>query len=162
MLNINEVLDNSHVAVIQASENLPEGMWDLPVTDNGWSAKDILAHLTARELVLIDVLKTFQGEQPSPYILRCVADPARFDAETVQSRKYQTAQQVVNEYQDAQLHSSSLLLVLPADAIIRQGSMPWLQTSETLADFIQTHANHAYEHATRLMQFREKNKTLES
>lgn len=60
-MNINEVLDNSHVAVMQAIDDLPEAVWDMPGVAGAWSAKDTLAHLTSRELLLIDTLKTFQG-----------------------------------------------------------------------------------------------------
>ncbi len=160
-MNINEVLDNSHVAVMQAIDDLPEAMWDLPVTDDEWSSKDILAHLTSREALLIDVLKTFQGEQPSPYILRWVEDHDRFDADAVQVHRYQTAQQVVNEYEDAQLQSSSVLAALPTDREAKQDSMPWLQSPMSLADFVQAHADHARKHAHFIMEFREKNKAME-
>jgi hypothetical protein len=160
-MNINEVLDNSHVAVIQATDDLPEAMWDLPVAEGEWSSKDILAHLTSREAVLIDVLKTFQGEQPSPYILRWLEGQDRFDAEAVQSHAYQTAQEIVNEYQDAQLQSSALLAALAADAVTKQDSMPWLKSSMSLADFVQAHADHANKHAHSIMEFREKNKAME-
>lgn len=160
-MNINEVLDNSHVAVIQATDDLPEAMWDLPVADGQWSSKDILAHLTSREALLIDVLKTFQGEQPSPYILRWREDQETFDADAVKSHAYQTAQEIVNEYQDAQLQSTSLLSVLAADLVTRQDSMPWLQPSVSLADFVQSHADHANKHARSIIEFREKNKAME-
>ncbi len=157
-MNINEVLDNCHVAVIQAVDDLPEVMWDVPGVSGEWSSKDTLAHLTSHELLLIDLLKTFQGEQPSPYILRWLEDHARFDADTVQSRAYQTAQQVMNEYQDAQLQSTSLLNALPADAITPQVS--WLQPPMSLVDFIQSHADHARKHADQIVQFRDKNKII--
>ncbi len=160
-MDINEVLDNSHVAVMQAIDDLPEGMWDLPVTDDGRSSKDIIAHLASRELLLIDVLKTFEGEQASPYILRWMEDKNRFDAEAVESRRYHTAQQVVNEYEDAQLQSSSLLSGLPADRVTKQDSMPWLQSPMSLADFVQSHVEHAREYADHIIQFREKNKAME-
>ena len=160
-MNINEVLDNSHVAVMQAIDDLPEAMWDLPVADDGWSSKDILAHLTSRELLLIDVFKTFQGEPPSPYVLRWVEDHERFDEDAVQSRRYQTAQQVVNEYEDTQLQSSSLLTSLPADCVTKQDTMPWLQSPTSLAEFVQAHADHARKHAHSIMEFREKNKAME-
>lgn len=160
-MNINEVLDNSHVAVIEATDDLPEGMWDLPVADGEWSSKDILAHLTSREALLIDVLKTFQGEQPSPYILRWMEGQDRFDADAVQSHSYQTAQEVVNEYQDAQLQSSSLLSALPAELVTEQDSMPWLQSPMSLTDFVQSHADHSNKHAHSIVEFREKNKAME-
>lgn len=160
-MNINEVLDNSHVAVIQATDDLPEGMWDLPVADGEWSSKDILAHLSSHELLLIDVLKTFQGEQPSPYILRWLENRDRFDADVVQSHAYQTAQEIVNEYQDAQLRSSSLLASLPADSVTKPDTMPWLRLPMSLGDFVQSHADHANKHAHSIMEFREKNKAME-
>lgn len=160
-MNINEELDNSHVAVMQAIDDLPEVMWDLPVTDDAWSSKDILAHLTSHELLLIDVFKTFQGEQPSPYVLRWIEDHERFDTDAVQTHRYQTAQQVVNEYEDAQLQSSSLLTVLPVDRVTKQDTMLWLQSPMSLADFVQAHADHARKHAHSIMEFREKNKAME-
>jgi len=156
-MNINEVLDNSHVAVMQSIDDLPEAVWDMPGVAGEWSAKDTLAHLTSRELLLIDILKTFQGEQPSPYIRRWLEDRASFDAETVQSRAYQTAQLVENEYEDAQLRSSALL----TDVVDAQATISWLQPPVSLADFVQSLADHAREHANQLAQFRDKNKNIE-
>ena len=160
-MNINEVLDNSHVAVIQATDDLPEAMWDLPVAEGAWSTKEIIAHLTAREALLIDIFKTLQGEQPSPYVLRWVEDAEKFDADAVQSHTYQTAQEVVDEYQDAQLQSTSLLASLPADLVTKQGTMPWLQSSMSLTEFIQAQADHALNHAQQIMNFRAKKKAME-
>ena len=50
-MNAAEVLDNSHLMIIQAVDHLPELEWDIPNACGVWSVKDIIAHLTSYEHV---------------------------------------------------------------------------------------------------------------
>lgn len=82
-----EILENSHLYVIQTVDDLPEPMWDLPGVCGEWSAKDVLAHLTAFELLLIDAFDTVHGEPPSPFLLRWQTASEDFERAEVNARR---------------------------------------------------------------------------
>ncbi|GCE27465.1 hypothetical protein KDA_29490 [Dictyobacter alpinus] len=162
-MSATETLENSHTKVIQALDDLPEAMWDMPGVSGDWSAKDVVAHLTSYELLLIDVLQAVQqGTQPSPYVLRWNASLETFNQEAVEARRYHTAQQVMNEYQDAQVRSTSELASLPPEMLERKGTMPWYRSGEAsateLVERLGAHMNH---HSEQIVQFREAHKDSE-
>ncbi|GCE05909.1 maleylpyruvate isomerase N-terminal domain-containing protein [Dictyobacter aurantiacus] len=161
-MSATQTLENSHLTVLQALDDLPEPMWDMPGVCGEWSAKDIVAHLTSCELLLIDVCQTAHGEKPSPYLLRWANDLQAFNDETVGARRYQTAQQVMNEYQDAQVRSSDALASLPADLVEKKGVLNWYKTGEaSIADLVEGFSRHAKLHSQQIVEFRTANKQLE-
>jgi uncharacterized damage-inducible protein DinB len=95
-MNATEVLENNHQLVLKSLEDWPESEWEIPGVCGEWSVKDLVAHFTSYELVLIDMIKTLRGEQPTPYVLRLRNSTDEFNAAAQQSRRYQTAQQVRN------------------------------------------------------------------
>lgn len=159
-MSATETLENSHLLVIQTLDDLPEAMWDMPGVSGDWSAKDIVAHLTSYELLLIDVLQAAQqGVQPSPYVLRWVSSQETFNTEAVEARRYHTAQQVMNEYQDAQVRVSSVLATLTPELLNRKDTMPWFRSGETsVADLIERLGKHIQQHCEQIEQFRSANK----
>jgi uncharacterized damage-inducible protein DinB len=165
-MSATETLENSHVQVLQAIEDLPETLWDVEGVSGHWSTKDVISHLTAYELLLIDVINAVQGDTASPYLLRWIESQKEFDQETIDARRYKTAQEVENEYQDAQVRSSALLASLPPEAIDRSGMINSVLNVETsdersLAELINVLAQHTRQHCNQVMQFREQNKELE-
>ncbi len=155
-MNPIEVLENNHQLVIKTVEDLPESAWEVPGVCGEWSVKDVIAHLAAYELALIDMLKTFQGEQPSPYVLRMIDNFEAFNADTMKSRRYGTAQQVLNDYQEAQIQSSSLLEQIPLEKVEQKGTMPWYRPERSLADAIYNLSQHARAHCEEIARWREK------
>jgi hypothetical protein len=150
------MLENSHAKVLETVDDLSEPLWDVPGVCGEWSVKDIIAHLASYERVAIDVLKTFQGEEPTPYVLRCFADYDEFNKSQVETRKYATAQQVMNEYQEAQVQATSLLEQIPADIAQRVGTMPWYNKERCLTDYIAALYEHTCEHCQMIVQFRQQ------
>lgn len=131
-----QILESSHARVLETLDDLSEPLWDVPGVCGEWSVKDIVAHLASYERVVIDVLKTFQGDEPTPYMLRYFVDNDEFNKAQVEARKYLTAQQVMNEYQEAEVQSASLLEQVPADVVQRVGTLPWYDPEHCLKDFI--------------------------
>src|SRR5437879_10560394 len=115
-MNAAEMLDNVHLRTIRALDDLPELQWDLPGVCGDWTVKEIVAHLTSYELALAEGLKTFLG-QPSTrtYISRLLEDGEKFNEEEVEKRRYDTAQRVMDDYNDAQIQTVSLLEQIPAE-----------------------------------------------
>jgi hypothetical protein len=160
-MSTTDTLENAHLLVTQTVDDLPEALWDLPGADGEWTVKDIIGNLTAYELVLIDAIKTVQGETPTPYLLRWHQSQQEFDEETAKTRRYQTAQQVLDGYQDAQIQSTSLLANVPEGKVEQKGTMSWLNDDSTLADLVSRIASYTQQRCDQIVQFREKNKQLE-
>jgi uncharacterized damage-inducible protein DinB len=155
-MNPNETLDKSHQLVIAAVDDLPEAGWDVPQVCGEWSVKDVIAHLASYELLLVDVLKTFLGEKPSPYLARFARDGAEFNTAEVEARKYATAQHVLDEYNDAQVESMSLLGQVPAEMLRKTGTVPWYGVACCLEDVISSVYAHTREHCDQIVRFRER------
>ena len=151
-----EVLDNSHMMIIQAVDHLPELEWDIPNVCGEWSVKEIIAHLTSYEQVLIDLFNTFMGQEPTPYMLKYINDGPKFNREEVEKRKYQLAFQVLEEYNDRQVEAVSLLEKIPVEKVRQPGAVPWYGQERCLADVIDIFYNHTCEHCAQITEFRNK------
>jgi uncharacterized damage-inducible protein DinB len=156
-MNASDMLDQSHMLVFQTLEDLPETGWDMPGACGDWSVKDLVAHLSSYEQVLIDTLNTFSGAAPTASLQAFINDRTLFDREQVEARRYHTAQQVEDEYEDLQIQSSSLLARISSESIQRPGTVPWSGSEQSLADFVQMIYQHMQQHCTQITNFREKN-----
>lgn len=154
-MNTSDMLQNSNLMVIQAVDGVPETNWDIPGACGEWSVKDIIAHLTSYEQVVLDVLNIFQQGEPTPYVLHWVNQPDAFNAAEVEKRKYLPAQQVIDEYQNLQVQATSLLMQIPAEKIQQSGTMPWYRKECCLADFIDLIYSHTREHCIQIALFRQ-------
>src|SRR5947209_3316420 len=114
-----EMLDNSHLMIIQAVDNLNDLAWDLPGACGNWSVKEIIAHLTSYEHALVDILNTFLGQEPQPYLVQFLRDTTQFNKEEVEKRRYETAQQIEDEYNDVQVQAVSLLTQIPTEKVMQ-------------------------------------------
>jgi len=154
-MDTSELLQKGNLMVIQAVDGFPEVGWDIPGASGDWSVKDIIAHLASYEHVAIDVLNTFQGDEPTPNILKFLHHLDEFNNTEVEARKYLTVQQVMDEYQDTQVQTTSMLMQIPKDKIRQTGTMPWYSQESSLADFINRLYEHTREHCTQIALFRE-------
>lgn len=157
-MNAAEVLDNSHLMIIQAVDHLPELEWDIPNACGVWSVKDIIAHLTSYEHVLVDIFNTFLGHEPTAYIYKFIHNGAEFNDEEVEKRKYALAFQVLDEYNDTQVEAVSLFAQIPAEKVAQPGTMPWYGPQRCLADVINIFYDHACEHCAQITAFRSRQK----
>ncbi len=158
-MNAAEQLENNHLLVIQSVDNLPELDWDVPNVHGTWSVKDIIAHLTSYEHILTDVFRTFLEESPdTPYLSKFIKQNSDFNATEVETRKYSTAQQVIDEYEEAQVDSTALLARIPADIADKAGTMPWYGPERSLNDLIISFSTHIREHCEQIAAFREREK----
>ncbi len=154
-MNATELLEKSNLLVIQTVDDLPETAWDIPGACGNWSVKDIIAHLASYEHIIVDVLSIFQKEQPTPYILQFLHQLDQFNKVEVEARKYETAQHVLDEYQDAQVEATSLLMQIPDEKVQERGTMPWYGEDCCLADFINRIYDHTREHCAQIARFRQ-------
>ena len=155
-MNASELLEKSNLLVIQTVDDLPETAWDIPGACGNWSVKDIIAHLASYEHIIVDILSIFQKEQPTPYILQFLHQLDQFNKVEVEARKYETAQHVLDEYQDAQVEATSLLMQIPDEKVQERGTMPWYGEDCCLADFINRIYDHTREHCAQIARFRQR------
>lgn len=152
-MNMSEALQNANLLVIRALDGLPEKAWDIPGACGDWSVKDIVAHLASYEHVIVDVLNTFLGSEMTPTVERWMQSRVTFNAAEVETRKYATAQQVMDEYQGTQVEAASLVMQIPPEKIQQAGTMPWYGQQHSLADFIQHMYEHIHEHVVQISAF---------
>ena len=152
-MNMAELLQNGNLQVIRALDGLPEKEWDIPGACGDWSVKDIVAHLASYEHLIVDVLNTFLGDQLTPTIQHWVDSRAAFNAEGVESCKYATAQQVMDDFQATQVEATSLIMQIPPEKDLQPGTMPWYGQQYSLANFIQQMYEHLCEHVVQISVF---------
>ena len=157
-MNAATMLENSNLLVIQAVDNLNEVAWDIPGACGEWSVKDIIAHLASYERVMVDVLYTFSGSEPTPYVLRWLQQHDEFNKAEVEARRYNTAQHVEDEYQDLQVQATSLLQQISETTVQQKGTLDWYKPEYSLADFIDKMYQHTLEHCEQIKGFRESGK----
>lgn len=160
-MNVTEMLEQSHLKIIQVLDGLPEVAWEMPGVCGDWSVKDIVAHLSSYELVLISVLNVVSGQEPGASTRTFLPGSAEFNSVEVEARKYNTAQQVEDEYQQAQIQSFSLLAQLPSQTIEQPGTLSRLNTDRSLADFVRMVCEHSREHCEQIARFRESSRVKE-
>ena len=117
---------------------------------------EIVGNLLIKEHVILDVLNTFSGKEPTTYVLRFISQTQQFDDTEVEARKYATAQQVMDEYQDTQVQTTSLLKQIPTEIVEQPGTMPWYEQGLSLADFISRMYEHTREHCNQIGGFHNK------
>jgi hypothetical protein len=157
-VNATQILDDSHLYVIQTLDDLNELEWDVPGVNGDWTTKDVVAHLATYEHLLLELLQNFdsrnQGE--TPYITAFKQGQESFNKAQVEQRRYSTAQQVMDEYQDTQTETSSLLAELPASELAKDGTVTLFGRPESLNSTIQGFANHTRTHCDRIRAFRQR------
>ncbi len=158
-MNAYDTLEKGHLLVIKTLDDLPETQWDVPGVCGNWSVKDVVAHLVSYEHLVVDVLNTFQGAASTPRLDSYINDIHKrdeFNTTEVKAMRYHTAQQVITEYQDLQVQSTSLLGQIPAETIQRAGTLPWLGAERSLADLVNIVYEHTSEHCAQIARFREE------
>ena len=74
---------------------------EIPGACGVWSVKDIIAHLASYEEVLVDVLSTFVGRHPTPYLDKFTGLGGQFNDTEVERRKGRSMREVLDEFNDA-------------------------------------------------------------
>jgi uncharacterized protein (TIGR03083 family) len=155
-MNTSEILEQSHIVVMQAVDDLSEDEWDVPGVCGEWSVKDIIAHLASYERLLLDVIRAFQGGEVTPFVRNFLANGQVFNEEMVEARKYETAQRVLDEYEDAQVQTTSALATIPEEKTREGGTIPWFASDRCLADVVNMLCTHGQEHSNQIIHFRQR------
>lgn len=155
-MKTSEILEQSHTIVMQAVDDLSEDEWDVPGVCGEWSVKDIMAHLASYERLLLDAIRAFEGEPVTPYIRNFLANGQAFNDAMVDARKYETSQQIMDEYEDAQIQTVSALAKIPEEQARAAGSIPWFGPDRCLTDVVNMICTHSQEHSNQIIHFRQR------
>src|SRR5437588_5652942 len=97
-MNATDILKYGQGTVLQAIEGLSESAWKTPGACGVWSIKDIIAHLTSYEHVMVDVLSTIVEGGPTPYLSKFTEPGGGFNDSEVAARKDKTVKEVLGEF----------------------------------------------------------------
>ena len=155
-MNARDVLHYGHDFVMRNLADLPMEYWDTQNVCGWWSTKDIIAHLTSFECVLIDALKSYQGGGPTPCLEQFLSDQGKFNDAQVGERKGKPAAEVFEEYQARHAQSMARVAEIPAEIIRQPGTLPWYGLQYSLDDLIvYQYYGHKREHMAQVNVFKD-------
>ncbi len=155
-MNASDILKYGHGTVLQTIEGFPESAWQTPGACGVWSVKDIIAHLTSYEHVILDVLSTFVSSGPTPYLNKFTDPDSNFNDTEVAARKGKSVKEVLGEYNDTNAQVMSLATRIPVETFHQTGTLPWYGMEYALDDFIvYTQYGHKREHSAQIAAFRD-------
>jgi hypothetical protein len=135
-------------------DNFPKEQWYTPGACGYWSVKDLIAHLSSFELVLVDVMNNFLDTSPSPYLDKFIQDRIGFNDFEVEHRKELAMEIVLREYQVAYERVMSAASEIHSGIWSQKGSLPWYGGEYDLEDFIvYTYYGHKREHCGQIAVF---------
>ena len=156
-MNAVDILKYGHQTVFQATEGFPEGEWETAGACGVWSVKDIIAHLASYEEVLVDILSTFIGRHPTPYLDRFIEPGGQFNDTEVEKRKRRTVREVLDEFNDAYAQVMSLAAQIRPEQFRETGTLPWYGMGYSLDDVIvYMYYGHKREHSAQIAAFRDR------
>ena len=156
-MNAVDILKYGHQTVFQATEGFPEGEWETAGACGVWSVKDIIAHLASYEEVLVDILSTFIGRHPTPYLDRFIELGGQFNDTEVEKRQRRTVREVLDEFNDAYAQVMSLAEQIRPEQFRETGTLPWYGIGYSLDDVIvYMYYGHKREHSAQIAAFRDR------
>jgi hypothetical protein len=155
-MNASDILKYGQGTVLQSIEGFPDSAWETPGACGIWSVKNIIAHLTSYEHVLVDVLTTFVSSGPGSYLNKFTEPGGEFNDSEVALRKNKTVNEVLGEFNDTHEQVRSLAARIPVETFRQTGTLPWYGMDYSLDDFIvYTQYGHKREHSAQIAAFRD-------
>ena len=156
-MNASDVLKYGHLTLLGSLDGLPEEQWETPGACGVWSGQDIVAHLAAYELVLVDNLTQVAGGGPTPCLDRFRALGPRFNDLEVEARRNSACTEVLAELNGAHDRTLALVATIPAETIRQPGTLPWYGAEYALDDLIAYMIyGHKREHSAQIAAFRDR------
>jgi uncharacterized protein (TIGR03083 family) len=155
-MNAADVLLYGQRTVRSTIEGLPDAAWQTPGVCGVWSAKDVLAHLTSYEWLLVDILNDFLDGGPTPYLEEFRTPNGNFnDAQVARHTEHPFAE-VLAELERAHAQVMDLIARIPAERLREPGTLPWYGADYALDDLlVYMYYGHKREHCAQIAVFRE-------
>jgi len=156
-MNAVDVLKYGHQTALRAIDGLSEADWETPGACGTWSVKDIIAHLASYEHLLVEILTSFLGGGPTPYLKQFGEVGDAFNDLQVAARKSQTIQEVLAEFNETQAQTMALVAQIPVETLRATGTIPWYGMEYSLEDLIvYMYYGHKREHSAQIAMFRDR------
>lgn len=122
-----------------------------PLLENGWSIRDLLAHITSWEKIGFDIVKTARdGEALKPYIAKVFESIDNFNAKTLEINKANSLWEIEAEFHAT--YQDLMDLVEPLDDSFIASNLPFEGAEELSVQFMISANTHFHyrEHAEAL------------
>jgi hypothetical protein len=121
-----------------------------------WSVKEIIAHLTSHELVLVDVITALLDGGPTPNLDQYLEDRMAFNDVQVEMRKGKSYAHVLDEYRGAHFQVMALVERAGEELLHRSGALPWYGAEYDLEDYLAYgYYGHKREHSAQINVYRD-------
>jgi hypothetical protein len=159
-----DLFEDSHQRLMTAVQSLSERQWQAPNVCGLWSIKDIMAHLTSIELVLVDVLyNLLDPERPTPKLhvfwdtlAACGHNIDKYNRREVALRRRKSVAEVLAEYEQTHAQASSLLTRIPTSRYREKGIFWWHGRTLDLTELIGYYDGHKREHYNQIVAWQAK------
>ena len=156
-MNAKDILMYGNRTVLMTLTGVPEEEWYTEGVCGIWSVKEIVAHLASFEYVLTEVLNTFLGDEPGPYMKSWGESGQKFNDHQVAKRKEMSRTEVLNEYESIQAQSMMLIAKIAPEVLSRVGTIPWYGRDYSLDDLIvYAFYGHKREHCSQINVFKDR------
>ena len=156
-MNAKDILMYGNRTVLMTIDDVPESEWETKGVCGVWSVKKIIAHLASFEHVLVEVLYTFQGQEPGPTLRSWGESGQRFNEVQVAKRKDMSWSDVLNEYESVHTKTMELVSQIPSETLRQVGSIPWYGPEYALDDLIvYAFYGHKREHCSQINVFKDR------
>jgi hypothetical protein len=154
-MNANDILKYGHFTFLGSLDGLSDAQLVQGGVCGVWSTKDIIAHLTSYEQVLVEVLQGFLGGGATPYMEQ-YAQGEVFNDLQVAARKDNTTAEVMDEYKTVQAKTLEMIAQIAPETCRQVGTLPWYGADYSLDDFIvYAFYGHKREHSAQIHVFRD-------
>ena len=111
-----DVLKYGNLTLLKALDGIPGDQWETEGVCGWWSVKNIIAHLASFEHILDEVLATFQGGGPTPYMQAWAK--GNFNDVQVAERQDVSWKETLDEYEQIHAHNMQRAAQIPEVAIM--------------------------------------------
>ncbi len=153
-----DVLKYGNATLSQVVAGLPEADWATAGVCGWWSVREIVAHLTSFEHILIEALEIAGGTRDGygPTLRAWFRDGQAFNDQQVADRAALSPEETLADYAAAHAQTMTLAAALPPEAWLQTGFLRTYGPEYDPQDFI-TYAvyGHKREHAAQIAVFRD-------
>ncbi len=154
-MNAMDVMRYGDRTLRETLARVPMEAWETGGVCGVWSVRQIIAHLTSYEALLIEVLGSVAGERAAtPLLDNLVADWAGWNDAEVARRDGLASDETLAEYEQAHAAVMQRLERLAGDLLRQPGTMPWYGAPYAVDDFIvYQYYGHKREHSAQVAVF---------
>ena len=157
-MNAHDVLMYGHLWVHKHLDGLTEEQWLTPGVCGVWSVKDIIAHLSSFEQLLVEVFASCLGPAETHTLDSFTSqDGDAFNAEQVGQRMHLSVDEMLQDYNERYEAAMTLLSHINENVLRQPGTIPWYGKEYSMEDLIvYQYYGHKREHCAQIAIYRDQ------